>query len=55
MSLAIMAQYCLKSGGGVRSFDNLEQRLMRKLRMKGDSAHIDEILVKECFKDSKIG
>jgi antitoxin component YwqK of YwqJK toxin-antitoxin module len=53
MSLAIMAQYCLKSGGGVRSFDNLEQRLMRKLRMKGDLTHIDEILVKECFKEWK--
>jgi hypothetical protein len=53
MSLAIMAQYCLKSGGGVRSFDNLEQRLIRKLKMKGDSTRVDESLVIECFKDWK--
>jgi hypothetical protein len=35
ISLAIMAQYCLRSGGGARSFDNLGTRLVRKLRMKG--------------------
>ncbi len=33
----ILAQYCIKSGGGVRAFDNLETAIIRRLRTGGQA------------------
>ena len=38
----VLAEYCIKSGGGVRAFDNLETAILRERRLGGvnDQSHV---------------
>ncbi len=50
-ALLLLAQYCLKTAGGLRAFDNLDQTLHRKFRQAPSAAsHVTETIAEDLLR-----